>query len=84
MKVKLKLEVSFPSEEFAEAAKNALDPENYVYLTCVREKKVLKFFGEYERIGSLMHTLEDLNSCLSMLFQVFSQFFRKSFSALPI
>ncbi len=79
MKIKLKVEVSFPSEELAKATKLALDPENYVYLSCEREGKILRFLGEYDKVGSLMHTLEDLNSCLAMLFQLFSELFRKNF-----
>ena len=79
MRIKLRLEVSFQSEREAKIAKEALDPENYVYLTSEIRGNKLIFFGDYEKIGSLIHTLEDLNSCLGMLFRLFSEKIRKGF-----
>jgi hypothetical protein len=66
MKISCTLEFHYDSEEEAQAVARAVEVDNEGFVNMVVEGKQIKSTAESESISSLIHTLDDFLSCVSV------------------
>ena len=66
MKISCTLEFDYDSEEEAQAVAKAVEVDNEGFVKMVVEDKRIKSTAESKSISSLIHTLDDFLSCVSV------------------
>ena len=73
MKVTCKFTFKYPSIEIAQKVKDALEVDNYKFVTTELENETLVAHLKSDSVMSLLHTTEDYLACLSTAEQVITQ-----------
>jgi tRNA threonylcarbamoyladenosine modification (KEOPS) complex Pcc1 subunit len=66
MKISCTLEFDYDSEEEAQAVAKAVEVDNEGFVNMIVERKKIKSTVKSESIPSLIHTLDDFLSCVSV------------------
>ena len=66
MKISCTLEFDYDSEEQAQAVAKAVEVDNEGFVDMIVEGKKIKSTAESDSIPSLIHTLDDFLSCVSV------------------
>jgi hypothetical protein len=66
MKVKCNIVIDFKDEIKSETVLKSIEVDNYNFVNSRRNGKKLEAFIESNSISSLIHTLDDLLSCISV------------------
>ena len=66
MRISCTMEFNYDSEDEAQAVARAVEVDNEGFITMVVEGKRIRSIAESESISSLIHTMDDFLSCVSV------------------